>query len=63
MTDLASPTVVLVRIAGVEHVVVVTNCMSPASTSERRTLDPFPARRLVEFAGRRLAVAITEELP
>jgi AcrR family transcriptional regulator len=29
-------------------------------TSERRSLDPFPAERLVEFAARRLAIAITD---
>lgn len=29
-------------------------------TSERRSLDPFPASRLIEFAAARLAVAITE---
>lgn len=39
------------------------NGLADHFTSERRALDPFPARRLVEFAGRRLAVAITEELP
>ena len=36
------------------------NGLADHFVSERRALDPFPARRLVEFAGRRLAVAITE---
>jgi AcrR family transcriptional regulator len=31
-------------------------------TSERRGLDPYPASRLIEFAARRLALAITEPL-
>ncbi|HEY8546258.1 MAG TPA: TetR/AcrR family transcriptional regulator [Acidimicrobiales bacterium] len=37
------------------------NGLADHVVSERRALDPFPARRLIEFAGRRLAVAITEE--
>ena len=37
------------------------NGLADHFVSERRALDPFPARRLVEFAGRRLAVAITEQ--
>jgi len=36
------------------------NGLADHIVSERRALDPFPARRLIEFAGRRLAVAITD---
>lgn len=36
------------------------NGLADHLVSERRALDAFPARRLVEFAGRRLAVAITD---
>lgn len=36
------------------------NGLADHFTSERRSLDPFPAPRLVEFAAARLAVAITE---
>ena len=38
------------------------NGLADHFVSERRGLDPFPARRLIDFAGRRLAVAITEEI-
>ncbi|HMG41172.1 MAG TPA: helix-turn-helix domain-containing protein [Acidimicrobiales bacterium] len=38
------------------------NGLADHVVSERRGLDPFPARRLIDFAGRRLAVAITEEI-
>jgi AcrR family transcriptional regulator len=36
------------------------NGLADHFTSERRSLDPFPRERLVEFAARRLALAITE---
>jgi AcrR family transcriptional regulator len=36
------------------------NGLADHFTSERRSLDPFPQERLVEFAARRLALAITE---
>jgi AcrR family transcriptional regulator len=36
------------------------NGLADHFTSERRSLDPFPAPLLVEFAARRLALAITE---
>jgi len=36
------------------------NGLADHFTSERRSLDPFPAAQLVEFAARRLAIAITE---
>jgi AcrR family transcriptional regulator len=35
------------------------NGLADHLTSERRSLDPFPARELIEFSARRLAVAIT----
>ncbi len=36
------------------------NGLADHFTSERRALDPFPAERLLEFAARRLAIAITD---
>lgn len=36
------------------------NGLADHFTSERRTLDPFPAERLVRFSAERLALAITE---
>jgi len=36
------------------------NGLADHFTSERRSLDPFPASQLVEFAARRLAIAITD---
>ena len=36
------------------------NGLADHVTSERRGLNPFPAARLIEFAGARLAVAITD---
>jgi AcrR family transcriptional regulator len=36
------------------------NGLADHATSERRGLDPFPARALVEFSAARLALAITE---
>jgi AcrR family transcriptional regulator len=39
------------------------NGLADHFTSERQLLDFFPARRLVEFAAQRLAVAITEVSP
>jgi hypothetical protein len=36
------------------------NGLADHVTSERRTLDPFPAGALVEFSAARLAEAITE---
>ncbi|MGO9874976.1 MAG: TetR/AcrR family transcriptional regulator [Acidimicrobiia bacterium] len=36
------------------------NGLADHFTSERRSLDPFPASHLVEFAARRLAIAITD---
>jgi len=38
----------------------VLNGLADHVTSERRTLDPFPAERLVGFSAERLALAITE---
>jgi AcrR family transcriptional regulator len=39
------------------------NGLADHFTSERRSLDPFPASRLTEFAARRIAIAITEPIP
>jgi AcrR family transcriptional regulator len=39
------------------------NGLADHLTSERRSLDPFPAQQLVEFAAARLAAAITEPAP
>lgn len=36
------------------------NGLADHVTSERRTLDPFPAERLIRFSAERLALAITE---
>ena len=36
------------------------NGLADHFTSERRSLDPFPAEQLMEFAAARLAVAITD---
>ena len=39
------------------------NGLADHFTSERRSLDPFPASQLIEFAARRLAIAITDPDP